>query len=164
MQQKVYISIVIPGNGRSLTEVPCAFSVTIRGDAFHLFHTLVMKYTDKLTTTRNIKPKNILKEFSLTSWLHLKSSSYRSNLVIFPSPIYFKPCNVVFSKYWLQLSRNLVRKDRFTTHLECFNFMALKFFFLWRTSTCNRGSNIFHEHTILCCWMETFNHVGPLLY
>lgn len=67
MQQKVYISIVIPGNGRSLTEVPCAFSVTIRGDAFHLFHTLVMKYTDKLTTTRNIKPKNNLKEFSLNS-------------------------------------------------------------------------------------------------
>lgn len=36
-------AILVPGNGKSLTDVPYAFRVTTIGDSSHLCHTLLMK-------------------------------------------------------------------------------------------------------------------------
>lgn len=75
-----------------------------------------MKYADSKITTKNIRPKNTLKNGKCPS-LGIESSSletsvynfefYRSTVVMVLSPTYFNPCNVVFNKYCLKLCRHV---------------------------------------------------------
>lgn len=59
----MHIKKTIPGNAKSFTENALALWVTIIGEEFHFFHTIVMKYTERTNTSRNMHMKNILKLF-----------------------------------------------------------------------------------------------------
>lgn len=141
---------MLPGNGKSLTEVLIALKVTTKGDSFHLFHTFVMKYIENVNTITNMKAKNNLKRgirYIVLYWFSTFINAYLSGRVHLRSPTYFNPCNVVFNKYWLKCSRHLNCQDCRGSPSVCNRFNCKSFFrlFTWRASTRSRGSNIFCE-------------------
>lgn len=70
---------------------------------------------------------------------------YRSNRVMVLSPIYFRPCSVVFTEYWLKISLQVV-KNEFSVLISFWMWFGCNplpsCLFLFRRATCTFGSNI----------------------
>lgn len=139
-------AVGIPGNGKSFTENEIALWVMIIGVAFHLFHTFDMKYADENTTNKNIPRKNNLQsnmdDEKLRCSNHMVWLEYRSKRVMVASPIYFKPCKVVFNRYCWKLSLQHRRIDRLHSVWSWITDCTL-LSLLFGVLKCTLGFNIF---------------------
>lgn len=102
--------------------------------------------TLKWKTVWNIEKKNI-SYIPIWRQIHFSEYDYRSNRVIVRSPMYFKPCNVEFHKYWSIFSLKEREQELFDSIWSfCIRRTFLYFFFL-RAFTCSFLFNILCSDT-----------------
>lgn len=104
--------------------------------------------------------------FVYICWNILQSAvfAHRSKRDIFLSPTYFKPCSVVFIKYWSQFSRQESYRERiwsFLNRISCVSFIPR---LLNGASVCNFAPNIIIKSTNVLLQSEVFSQYNKLIY